>query len=177
MKWSLSTARYFLGVNLECVSCHDGQGHLNKINLWLSHARRPQLWTQAVFFSKLSIRRPCGIGNEYELLENGGHYDVAARSMRRMPRYATDLTPQFLLTGEKPKDGERWREAYARLLTDNPQFARATVNLIWAELVGAEIWIRRSILIWPGSLTQPAMGHPAEPPGDARSASKRLSRT
>ncbi len=136
---AISTAKYFLGVNLECVSCHDGQGHLDKINLWLSHVRRPQLWRQAVFFSKLSMSRPFGIGNEYELLENGGHYDVAARSVRRMPRYATDLTPQFLLTGEKPKDGEPWREAYARMLTGNPQFARATVNLIWAELVGVGI--------------------------------------
>src|SRR5690348_7711722 len=106
---AISSSKYFLGVNLECVSCHDGQGHLDKINLWLSRVRRPQLWRQAAFFSRLSMSRPFGIGNEYELLDQGGRYDVTTRSVRRMPRYKTDVTPQFLLTGEKPRDGESWR--------------------------------------------------------------------
>jgi|SRR5579863_3172206 len=136
---AISTSKYFLGVNLECVSCHDGKGHLEKINLWLSQVRRAQLWRQGAFFSKLSMSRPFGIGNEYEMLDGAGHYDVSTRSVRRMPRYKTDVTPQFLLNGEQPKDGETWREAYARILTGNPQFARATVNLIWAELVGVGI--------------------------------------
>jgi hypothetical protein len=136
---AISSSKYFLGVNLECVSCHDGQGHLEKINLWLSRVHRPQLWRQAAFFSQLSMSRPYGIGNEYELLDKGGHYDVTTRSVRRMPRYKTDVTPQFLLNGEKPKEGEPWREAYARMLTEDPQFARATVNLIWAELIGVGI--------------------------------------
>jgi hypothetical protein len=136
---AISTSRYFLGVNLECVSCHDGQGHLEKINLWLSHVRRPQLWRQAAFFSKVTMSRPYGIGNEYELLEGKGSYDVASRSVRRMPRYKTDLTPQFLLTDDHPREGEPWREAYARMVTENPQFARATVNLVWSELMGVGI--------------------------------------
>src|SRR5579864_4238281 len=127
---AISTSKYFLGVNLECVSCHDGKGHLDKINLWLSQVRRAQLWRQAAFFSKLSMDRPFGIGNEYEMLEGAGHYDVSTRSVRRMPRYKTDVTPQFLLNDQQPKDGEPWREAYARMLTENPQFTRATVNLI-----------------------------------------------
>src|SRR5438552_1184003 len=136
---AISSSKYFLGVNLECVSCHDGQGHLEKINLWLSRIHRPQLWRQAAFFSQLSMSRPYGIGNEYELLDKGGHYDVTTRSVRRMPRYKTEVTPQFLLSGEKPKEGESWRDAYARMLTEDHQFARATVNLIWAELMGVGI--------------------------------------
>jgi hypothetical protein len=136
---AISSGKYFLGVNLECVSCHDGKGHLEKINLWLSQLKRPQVWRQAAFFSNISISRNFGIGNEYELLDVGGRYDVASRSVRRMARYKTDVSPQFLLTGEKPGDGEPWREAYARMLTQDPQFARATVNLIWAELMGVGI--------------------------------------
>ena len=136
---AISSSKYFLGVNLECVSCHDGQGHLEKINLWLSRIHRPQLWRQAAFFSQLSMSRPYGIGNEYEMLDKGGHYDVTTRSVRRMPRYKTDVTPQFLLNGEKPRERESWRDAYARMLTEDPQFARATVNLIWAELIGVGI--------------------------------------
>src|SRR5437899_4549404 len=97
---AISSSKYFLGVNLECVSCHDGRGHLEKINLWLSRVRRPQVWRQAAFFSNISISRNFGIGNEYELLDKGGRYDISSRSVRRMPRYQTDLWPQFLLTGE-----------------------------------------------------------------------------
>ena len=26
----------FLGINLSCISCHDGKGHLEKVNVWLS---------------------------------------------------------------------------------------------------------------------------------------------
>lgn len=136
---AISSAKYFLGVNLECVSCHDGKGHLDKINLWLSDVRRPQLWRQAAFFSNISISRNFGIGNEYELIDTGGRYDVASRSVRRMPRYKADISPQFLLTGERPREGEPWREAYARMLTATPQFSRATVNLIWAEMMGVGI--------------------------------------
>ena len=136
---AISTTRYFLGVNLECVSCHGGPGHLEKINLGLSRVRREQFWRQAAFFSDVSMSRPFGIGNEYELLDRGGHYDITTRSVRRMPRYKSDVGPQFLLTGEKPKEGEPLREAYARMVTSNPQFARATVNLIWAELMGVGI--------------------------------------
>ncbi len=136
---AINSSKYFLGVNLECVSCHDGQGHLEKINLWLSHVRRPQLWRHGAFFSNLSMSRNFGIGNEYELVDEGGHYDVKSRSVRRMPRYQTDVSPKFLLTGEPPRDGENWRDAYARMLTENPQFSRATVNLIWAELMGVGI--------------------------------------
>jgi hypothetical protein len=115
------------------------------------------MWRQAAFFSQLSMSRPYGIGNEYELLDKRGHYDVTTRSVRRMPRYKTDVTPQFLLNGEKPRDGESWREAYARMLTEDPQFARATVNLIWAELIGVGI-------VDPPLDFDPARLDPAKPP-------------
>jgi hypothetical protein len=50
-----------------------------------------------------------------------------------------DITPTFLLDGAKLEPGENPREAYARMLTTHPQFARAAVNLIWAELMGTGI--------------------------------------
>ena len=39
---TLSVSKIFLGVNLECVSCHDGAGHLENINLGLSEITRTQ---------------------------------------------------------------------------------------------------------------------------------------
>jgi hypothetical protein len=136
---AITSSKVFLGINLECVSCHDGKGHLEKINLGLSHIGRDQVWKQGAFFSKLRIDRPYSIGQEMTLLDVGKGYDLSNRSVRRMPRYEAKVEPEFLLGGERPKQGEPWREAFARILTGHPQFARATVNLIWAELLGVGI--------------------------------------
>jgi len=48
-QWTISSYRVFLGINLECVSCHGGAGHLEKINLWLSQRTREDVWNQAAF--------------------------------------------------------------------------------------------------------------------------------
>jgi hypothetical protein len=51
----------------------------------------------------------------------------------------TVADPAFFLTGETPPATEPRRQAYARMLTASPQFARATVNYIWKEIFGAGI--------------------------------------
>ena len=148
---AISTAKYFLGVDLECVSCHDGAGHLDGINLWLSRRKRPEVWRQAAFFGNIRIMRAGLQDNNFTLLEgpplmkyrqfhDGGHgYDVTARSVLRPPRFKTDVAPRFILDGEEPQPGRNLRQAFARILTSHPQFAKATVNLIWAELMGVGI--------------------------------------
>jgi hypothetical protein len=136
---AITTSKVFLGINLECVSCHSGKAHLEKINLGLSRIDRERVWKQGAFFSKLRIDRPYSIGQEMTLLDIGKGYDLSNRSVRRMPRYEAKVEPEFLLGGERPKPGEPWREAFSRILTSHPQFARATVNLIWAELLGVGI--------------------------------------
>jgi len=136
---AITTSKVFLGINLECVSCHSGKAHLEKINLGLSRIDRERVWKQGAFFSKLRIDRPYSIGQEMTLLDIGKGYDLSNRSVRRMPRYDAKVEPEFLLGSEGPRPGEPWREAFARILTSHPQFARATVNLVWAELLGVGI--------------------------------------
>ena len=137
--WAISSYRVFLGVNMECVSCHGGSGHLEKINLWLAKRKREDLWDQAAFFAQSRLWRPYGDYSQFALTEDGKGYDLTRKSVVRPPRYPADVTPVFLLTGEKPHPGENFREAYARMLTASPQFAKATVNLVWAELMGVGI--------------------------------------
>ena len=137
---AIHTTRMFLGINLECISCHDGASHLDKINLWLSGRERAELWRQAAFFGKVRLYRPYGdLVDEFVLSDEGKGYDLSSRSVLRPPRYPIDVTPTFILTGEKPAPGENPREAYARMVTGHIQFARATVNLIWSELFGVGI--------------------------------------
>jgi len=150
---AIATAKILLGLNLECVSCHNGAGHLEKINLWLSQRKREEVWREAAFFSNLSVYRPPPRRQEFTLVElplgynsAATHvidvklgYDVTAGSVVRTPRWKADVTPTFLLTGDRQLPGERLRDALARMITSNPQFARATVNYIWAELMGVGI--------------------------------------
>jgi hypothetical protein len=149
---AIASAKVFLGLNLECVSCHNGAGHLEKINLWLTKKKREELWRQAAFFGNLDIYRPPPRRQEFTVQENGpGYdseaypvpgargYDVKAESVVRMKRWKADVTPAFLLTDEKVPPGENPRYAFARMLTASPQFAKATVNWIWAELMGVGI--------------------------------------
>ena len=138
-QWTISSYRVFLGINLECVSCHGGAGHLEKINLWLSQRTREDVWNQAAFFANSRLWRPYGDYSQFALTEDGKGYDLNRKSVTRIQRYAANISPAFLLTGEKPRPGENLREAYARMLTGNLQFAKATVNLFWAELMGVGI--------------------------------------
>jgi hypothetical protein len=133
------TSKLFLGVNIECISCHDGRGHLEKVNLWLSGKKRADLWRQAAFFGKTYVAPSYGRFPEFTVEDTEKGYDLTTHSTVRMPRSSTDLTPTFLLTAEKLSPGKPERQAYADMLIANPQFARATVNLFWAQLMGRGI--------------------------------------
>ncbi len=136
---AVKTCRVFLGVDLECVSCHNGAGHLEKINLWLSQRQRSDVWRQASFFGKIRIVRPLLENQEFTLTNEGTGYNVEADSVIRVARAKADITPTFILTGQRAEGQLDPRQELARMLTAHPQFARATVNLIWAELMGQGI--------------------------------------
>ncbi|MDX1984327.1 MAG: DUF1553 domain-containing protein [Bryobacteraceae bacterium] len=137
---AINTTKLFLGVNLECISCHDGSAHLEKVNLWLSQRKRVEVWRQANFFGKTYIAPVFGRFPQFLVKDTAKGYHLTTMSAvrpRRDPK--ADITPTFLLDGARLAPGEHPREAYARLLTAHPQFARAAVNLIWAELMGTGI--------------------------------------
>src|SRR5580704_4970023 len=45
----------FLGYKTECISCHNGRNHLEKINLHLSKRTRTDFWRMSAFLSRLSL--------------------------------------------------------------------------------------------------------------------------
>ncbi len=137
---AINTTKLFLGVNLECISCHDGANHLEKVNLWLAGRKRAEMFRQASFFGKTFVDPAYGRFPHFFVKDTRAGYDLSTRSSLRPPRNKkADVTPTFLLTGEHPLPGENLRQSYARQLTAHPQFARATVNLFWAELMGQGI--------------------------------------
>lgn len=137
---SILYAKTFLGLNISCVSCHDGKGHLEKVNVWLSTKKRSEFFQNSSFLGRTRYLMYWEDGKpqsgEFLIDDNNPGYNTKGPSMIRTPRWGGSNEAAFLLTGEHPKPGEDARDALGRLITSNPQFARATVNLFWARLMG-----------------------------------------
>ncbi len=152
----------FMGVNLQCISCHDGARHLEKLNVWLTAKTREQFYQQAAFFGTTRVTRRANVSpgrDEWRIRENAADgYDTGAESVVRMPRAGEGKAePVFILTGEKPRPGKNLRQELARMFTSHRQFARATVNLVWAQLMGVGV-------VDPPHDFDPARLDPSNPP-------------
>jgi hypothetical protein len=116
-----STARIFLGVRLDCAQCHD-----HPSGLWT----RQQFWSYAAFFAGLQ-RDPAPDG--------GAVRELFDRRELRIPGSVQAVEARFL-DGTEPQWGFNTgaRTTLAAWVTsaDNPYFARATVNRVWAYLFG-----------------------------------------
>ncbi len=131
--------KVFLGINLSCISCHDGVNHLEEVNVYLTGKTRNDFHRQAAFLGATRYLMYWEDGdvkaNEFLIDDLAPGYDTAGGSMLRIPRWGGDSTPKFVLTDEAPAPGENPREAFARILTAHPQFARATANMFWKQFM------------------------------------------
>jgi len=134
----VNSGRIFLGVNYQCISCHGGKGFLEKVSLDLVSKKRRDLWAMAAFFGRTRIR-VVTYQDRYTVTEDGTGYDTKGWSQVRLQREGGEIHPTFMLTGEKADLGKPLRPQFARMLTTHPQFARATVNLIWKQFFGLGI--------------------------------------
>ena len=141
-----STGSRFLGMPMQCLSCHNGLGHLEQVNTGLSKKLRYDFWQNAAFFAQVQFDRVANSagGTNQAIADNTtGIYRLNTTSGNKTPRQPvngeTTVNPAFFLTGETPAAGETRRVAYGRMLTAHPQFARATVNYLWKELFGLGI--------------------------------------
>ena len=112
------TARTFMGVRLGCAQCHN-----HPTAQW----KREQFWEYAAFFAGLDQPRQPRPADKPMLRE------------LKIPGTEKIATPKFL-DGKTPawKEKDDPRAVLAEWLTrkDNPYFARATVNRVWANLFG-----------------------------------------
>jgi hypothetical protein len=140
---SILFGKVFLGINLSCIACHDGQKHLEKVNVYLSTKRRSDFFRQAAFMGNARyiphVENREAIMGHFTVDDNNPGYDTKGDSMLRIKRFGGPSSPKFLLTDEAARAGAEPREELARMLTSHPQFARATVNMFWAKLMGVGI--------------------------------------
>lgn len=132
--------KVFLGINLSCISCHDGGHHLEKVNVYLSQKKRSDFFQQAAFLGHTRyiphVERTEAIMGHFIVDDLALGYDTKGDSMLRIERSGGPALPKFMLTDEVSRSGAEPRDELARMLTSHPQFARATVNLYWSKLMG-----------------------------------------
>jgi hypothetical protein len=133
----------FLGYKTECISCHNGRGHLEKINLHLSQRTRKDLWQMSAFLSRMNFLRlsddPIGYRPRVIVVDRSyGTYSGAVPQSNpgcRPARIDAVVTPKFFSSGKEPASGA-WRQELATMITSDRQFARAAANYIWSYLFG-----------------------------------------
>ena len=177
--WDQQTANIsetFLGIShTNCLLCHNGRGHLDALSLWGSQTARKQAWGLSAFLSRTEVLR-------HEVnppVVNPAYWSVATNTTRYKSDYPLNTTtgnrparqpylgdtgkmvansaPVYLWTGESPQPGEDYRVALGRILTSDFQFARASVNYMWAEFFGIG-------LVNPTNQFDPARLDPDNPP-------------
>jgi hypothetical protein len=138
---SIKFGQVFLGINMDCFSCHDGAGHLEPINIYLTSRTRAQFHQQAAFWGKIAPI-PTGITVQTGPVKaeaagytTGGDAPYVTIAESRFPRDGKTYEPAFILTGEKPRPGVDPRKELARMLTSHVQFNRAAVNIVWGKLM------------------------------------------
>ncbi|MFN7921185.1 MAG: DUF1553 domain-containing protein [Bryobacteraceae bacterium] len=136
-------AKTFLGVNLSCVSCHDGKGHLEKVNVYLSKKTRKEFFQNSSFLGNARYLMYWEDGKpqsgEFMIDDGNPGYDTKGASMIRVPRYGGPNNPAYFFTGEQPHQSVEPRVEMGRMITADPQFARATANMFWWRLMGMGI--------------------------------------
>ncbi len=139
-EFTITYSKVFLGLNLGCISCHDGRNHLEKVNVFMAAKKREDFFRQAGFYGKtrqiMNWENGAQANTEYTVDDLAPGYDTKSESILRMPRSGGSGAPRFILGGETPRPGRNERDELARLLTSHIQFSRATTNRVWAELMG-----------------------------------------
>jgi hypothetical protein len=124
------TARVFLSLQIGCAQCHD-----HPFDEW----RREQFHELAAYFVRASAKMPWNDSGEIEVKDKGkGEYEMP--NVADPSRKGTMMVPTFL-TGAKLEQGKSDLERRTELAMvvanrDNPWFAKAYVNRVWARLMG-----------------------------------------
>jgi hypothetical protein len=107
----------FLGRRLQCCQCHDHPA---------DRFTQEDFAGLAAFFARTSFG-----ADTMGSLQLSDRKKASAYTFEGLKG---DLRPRYL-DGSEPRD-DAWRAELARLITEDPQFARAFVNRVWAWLFG-----------------------------------------
>lgn len=116
-------SQYFVGIRLNCAQCHD-----HPFTTW----KQSDYWGMAAFFTEIQY-------TDRRLQKSGLIRDDSAVALDKLEDAARLRTRKFLGgSAADEQTGVPHRQALVRWLTaaDNPYFARAMVNRMWAQFYG-----------------------------------------
>lgn len=117
-----ATARIFLGVRIECAQCHN-----HPFDSW----KREQFWEYAAFFAGLQRQEGQGVQGMIRELFDRRELNIPGTSQVVQAAFLGGSKPEW-----KPKLGPRETLATWMTSSENPWFARAAVNRMWAHFFG-----------------------------------------
>jgi hypothetical protein len=137
----------FMGISVvDCLLCHDGARHLEQVNLWGATETRQNMWGLAAYFSRTVMTRPAqGAMSGIVVSDNTTttvDYRLNTTNGNRNPRQpiggVNSIAPRYPFSnaGSGVNNGEAYRQAIARQITEDLQFSRAAVNYIWEKMMG-----------------------------------------
>lgn len=118
-----STARMFLGVQIDCAQCHDH---------FFAKWTQQDFWSFAANFTEVRNQNEAEPGQLPLLVDDATDVFVS------IPGTKKALSPRYLGQAPPPTPSDSRRDALTQWLTapDNPFFAQAAVNRLWAVLFG-----------------------------------------
>lgn len=160
----------------DCVNCHNGRGHLDQISLWGSQTTRQQAEQMSAFFARTRLTGypspapppgqtssdPYYQSTTVENITTAAGYDLNTNYGNRPNRVPYNgqktqtLTPVYQYSGETPKNNY-WRDEFARMLIQDPMFARNLANRLWKQMFNLG-------LVDPVDTLDPARLDPNNPP-------------
>jgi hypothetical protein len=120
-----STARLFLGIRLECAQCHN-----HPFGRWT----REQFWGQAAFFGGIRTQGDNGIYSPLNEVADRRELAIPGTERVAQARFLDGKEPQWKYKVSARNTLADWMTA-----SDNPFFARAAVNRLWAHFFGVGI--------------------------------------
>jgi hypothetical protein len=153
----------FLGVQTQCISCHDGRRHLEQINLYLTDRVRTDFMSLSAYLARMNIvtfNADSSGGALRAIITDlpEGVYHGSVNNVnpgQRPPRLGV-YEAVYLFDGQ-PAQTDEWRKEFARALTADRQFARAAVNYLWA-------YFFRTGIVDPADSWDLSRQDPANPP-------------
>jgi hypothetical protein len=143
---AVDLSNMFMGMSsVDCLLCHDGNHHLDQVNLWGAGQTRQNLWGLAAYFSRVTMQRGTPVAGATTIVDNTtGTYRLNTTNGNRTPRGTVGsqvtVAPRYPFgpsanPGSGIQAGENYRQAIARQITADLQFSRAAVNYIWERLM------------------------------------------
>jgi hypothetical protein len=126
-KMTDDACRLFLGVQLQCAQCHN-----HPFTAW----KQTEYWGMAAFFTKVRLQNA---GKKAAKNQNAVNVTEEGRGRPKLPDSAK-IVPAKFLGGAEPRisTSDPARPVLAAWVTapDNPFFARAMTNRMWAQFFG-----------------------------------------